>query len=338
MAQFFLTDGVRFSAGVNALTHVAYEVGETGRSAQELHGDATAWAQTQVQQWQETGADAFVSPAADANLRHFLIYGAVASCVIALLFIPGTWLNGSASTHISFLITPVMMGFITVGFSLIFQRLNATRGFGIGVAAAVGVIMVGAVLTALMLFQLQKLTATTVSVWWLVPVAIACVALAWVLDRVLPDQQHQRELALINTSAEGITKTAVPVEKSSAFDPNDARAWETLFTGELRSSGHFSETRVQQEVTRTREQSEEAHRHPYELFGHPVAYARSLHGNPQIKSKRTGIFFTVICALWASLLVYGGMRRAWDWSTPELYLYLVLVVLSAWRAVSYLRK
>lgn len=55
-------------------------------------------------------------------------------------------------------------------------------------------------------------------------VAIACVALAWVLDRVLPDQQHQRELALINTSAEGSTKTAVPVEKSSAFDPNDARA------------------------------------------------------------------------------------------------------------------
>ncbi|MFJ3032347.1 hypothetical protein ACIP5Z_09360 [Rothia terrae] len=63
-----------------------------------------------------------------------------------------------------------------------------------------------------------------------------------------------------------------------------------------------------------------------------------MHVNPQIKSKRTGIFFTVICALWASLLVYGGMRRAWDWSTPELYLYLVLVVLSAWRAMSYLRK
>lgn len=338
MTQFLLTDSVRLSVSVNALADVAHEIGKTGCSAQELHGDATAWAQARVQEWQGRGTDAFVNPAADANLRHFLIYGAIASCVFAVLFIPGSWLSGNAGAHISFLIAPVLMGFIAVAFSLAFQRLNATRGFGTATAAATGIIIAGAALTALMFFQIQKLTDNTVSVWWLVPVAIACAVLAWTLDRALPDRHYQRELALIRTSLKTDGTSLESIEKSSTFDPRDAGAWETLFLGELRSSGFFTEASAQQEVSRVRGESERTHQHPYSLFGHPVTYARSLPGNLNLKRKRLGIFFIVICALWASLLAYSGVDNGWDWSTPELYLYLVLVVLSAWRAVSYLRK
>lgn len=338
MSQFFLTDGVRFSAGVNALNNVAHEIGETGRSAQELHGDATAWAHAQVQRWQEAGTDAFVSPATDVTLRNFFIYGAVASCVIALFFIPGIWLSGSTSEHISFLIAPVMMGFITVAFTLVFQYLNVRRGFGVAVAASVGIIALGAVLTALTFSQLQKLTAVTVSVWWMLVVAMACAVLAWVLSQVLPDSQHQRELALISSSVETDATHLEPAEKSSFFDPDDVHAWETLFVGELRSSGRFTETDIQQEVSRKRDESEEVGQHPYELFGHPVAYARSLHGHPDLKRKRLGIFFSIISVLWAALLVYFGVSNGWDWTVPTLYIYLALVALSAWRAVDYLRK
>ena len=231
-----------------------------------------------------------------------------------------------------------MMGFITVAFTLVFQYLNVRRGFGVAVAASAGIIALGAVLTALTFSQLQKLTAVTVSVWWMLVVAMACAVLAWVLSQVLPDSQHQRELALISSSVETDATRLEPAEKSSFFDPDDVHAWETLFVGELRSSGRFTETDIQQEVSRKRDESEEVGQHPYELFGHPVAYARSLHGHPDLKRKRLGIFFSIISVLWAALLVYFGVSNGWDWTVPTLYIYVALVALSAWRAVDYLRK
>lgn len=304
--RLVLLDDVRMPVAERELSRVADLVRATGEGPTDLFGEPREWAAATLRGWQDEGVDYVQDPA--FPWRDVPAIGAVVAALIYLAFGVVALVQGGGPVDYTWglLLGPVLLGGLVLVAQGLFERSLGRMGLVAAGAVGLAVAVPGILLLAWLFVGTADDPVHRGSVWWTLALALAALALAWLLARVVPDAPR-------------------PAARPQPSDD----AWAREVGSQLRLRAAYPETRVRQLLDEARGHAAQAGTTLAEEFGPARAYAGRFAVDGRRRAVRSAILWT--------LLVGVALVAAWGsdgWFIWVAFGLLVLNTAGQWLRVT----
>lgn len=306
------TNSVKAATSESAVRGVIRQVEATGQSPAELYGPPQEWAAHKVALWRDKGTQAFEQTDIEFTARtfatnSFMLASWCAFLLLLVLALPG---EGTFEGSRGLFLLPLFLG---TGKTLIMTIYSGTKIYFSFPLALIMTALATLSVAIAIAFSLETSSGgPQYSAWWLLAEGFAFGVLAWGSSKFFLREAPGSH----------------PVDTTG----KTSQDWFFSFKHELRHRGDMNETRVQEEIYRVHEYIRDAGESPWEEFGDPVTYARSLAGQRKVPPYRNflGTLLTLTaCCFWAYSAFAVNDPQALTWKLPLLLLLVILLVLEA---------
>lgn len=308
-----VVDGVSTVAARRHLRRAAEAVAQSGEGPDELFGTPVEFAAQMRADAAEAG-EPIVDSTPDASWRDVPVVGFTVAAAISVLFFVVWLVRDGLTTEYSWglLAGPVLMSLLGVGAMTLWERLlpRVSRLVAVLAAGAAFVVVVGG-LAGWLVTGGGTETLFTGSTFWLLALAPVHAALAWLANRVLPDERP--------------AASAPPAHL-------DDDAWARELAGTLRLRMQLTDARIREIVREAQAHAAEAGRPLAEEFGTPAGYAARFAKDDVAGKRRLAWFFTALAGLVLLSNVAGAVEDgAIDaWGIAQILVFTLVVGVS-WR-------
>lgn len=308
-----VVDGVSTPAARRHLRRAVEAVEKSGEGPDELFGTPVEFAAQMRADAAEAG-EPIVDSTPDVSWRDVPVVGFTVAAVISVLFFVVWLVRDGLTTDYSWglLLAPALMSLVGVGAMALWERLlpRVSRLVAVLAAGAAFVVVVGGLAWWLVTGGGTE-TLFTGSTFWLLALAPVHAALAWLANRVLPDERP--------------AASAPPAHL-------DDDAWARELAGTLRLRMQLTDARIREIVREAQAHAAEAGRPLAEEFGTPAGYAARFAKDDVAGKRRLAWFFTALAGLVLLSNVAGAVEDgAIDaWGIAQILVFTLVVGVS-WR-------